>query len=53
MTLRGLIALLQWAGADSVVWFLDDYADLTEADELFNVAISEHAWTRERGSSGG
>ncbi|MFB9124365.1 hypothetical protein E2553_35090 [Paraburkholderia dipogonis] len=53
MMVRELIALLQRADPDSVVLFLDDYADLSEADELFDVIIPEHAWTYERGSCGG
>ncbi|MGF6507826.1 hypothetical protein [Paraburkholderia sp. 32] len=53
MTVRELIALLQRADPDRVVLFLDDYADLSEADEVLDVIIRAEAWTHERGSQGG
>ncbi len=53
MTARELIALLQSADPDSTVLFLDDYADLSESDELFDVIIPAEPWTHERGKYGG
>jgi hypothetical protein len=53
MTVRELIARLQQADPESVVLFLDDYADLSESDEVFDVIIPAEAWTHERGCQGG
>jgi hypothetical protein len=53
MTARELIALLQRADPESTVLFLDDYADLSESDELFDVIIPAEPWTHERGTCGG
>jgi hypothetical protein len=53
MTTRELIALLQKTDPDSTVLFLDDYADLSESDELFDVIIPTEPWTHERGKCGG
>ena len=49
MTARDLIALLQQADPESTVLFLDDYADLSEADEVFDVLIPADPWTHECG----
>lgn len=53
MNVRELIALLQKADPDSTVLLLDDYADLSESDELFDVIIPTEPWTHERGKCGG
>lgn len=53
MTVRELIALLQRADPESTALFLDDYADLSAADEVFDVIIPVEPWTRERGTCGG
>lgn len=53
MTVRELIALLQRADPESVVLFLDDCADLSESDEVFDVIVPAEAWTHKRGRQGG
>ena len=53
MIVRELIALLERADPESSVLFLDDYADLSESDEVFDVIFPAEPWTHERGMCGG
>jgi hypothetical protein len=53
MLVRDLIALLSRVNLDSTVLFLDDYADLSETDEICGVIAPVQTWTYERGKCGG
>ncbi|MBB5460238.1 hypothetical protein HDG33_003903 [Paraburkholderia sp. Cpub6] len=53
MRVRELIALLSRVDPDSVVLLLDDYADLWESEEVFDVIIPAQPWTHERGECNG
>ncbi len=49
MRVRELIAVLADADPDSVVVFLDSYADSDESDEIREVFIDSELWTYEKG----
>ena len=49
MIVRELIGLLEQADPESLVLFLDDYADLSGTDEVYDVIIPEQPWIQERG----
>lgn len=51
MRVRELIAVLSDADPDSVVVYLDSYADSDESDEICEVFIPSELWTHERGYS--
>ena len=53
MIVRELIALLERADPQAIVLFLDDYADLSESDDVFDVIIPADPWTHVRGTCGG
>jgi hypothetical protein len=49
MTVRELIEILKGADVESVVLFLDSYADVGESDEISHVIIPEESWLHETG----
>jgi hypothetical protein len=49
MLVRELMALLARADPDAVALLLDDYADLSESDEVFDVIMPSQPWTHEHG----
>lgn len=49
MNVRELISALSNADPESVVVFLDEYADRDESYEICEVVIPTTAWTHERG----
>jgi hypothetical protein len=49
MRVRELLAMLRDADPDSVVLFIDRYADSDESDEVREVYIPASAWTHEHG----
>lgn len=51
MRVRELLAMLSGADPDSVVLFIDTYADSDESDEVREVYIPASAWTHERAAS--
>ncbi|ALL68557.1 hypothetical protein K788_00002100 [Paraburkholderia caribensis MBA4] len=53
VNVRKLIAMLERAAPGSTVLFLDDYADLSESDEVFDVIIPVEPWTYECGKCDG
>lgn len=49
MRVSELIEKLVTADPDSVVLFLDSYADVEESDEICEVLVSASLWTHEKG----
>ncbi|CAL8473564.1 hypothetical protein [Caballeronia sp. S22] len=50
MRVRELIEMLRGADAESVVLFLENYADMGESDEISNVLIPQTPWVHETGA---
>jgi hypothetical protein len=53
MRVRELIEILNGADAESVVLYLESYADVGESDEVSDVHIPEKPWLHETGSTFG
>ena len=53
MRVRELVAMLRDADPDSIVLFIDRYADSNASDEVREVYIPTSAWTYERGCYAG
>lgn len=53
MKVRELLELLKGAPQDSVVLFMDEYADVDETDEIRQVDIQPTPWTHETGRYNG